>query len=171
MPDAEKLITCKHGQCHDPRPGCCLPPTLLAASSSPCLSLDYACSHWDSKLPRQGWMYLSSNHLCFYSLMGKRLIVTLPWTDVSVMTSPWASLTSFMFPVLALTRSSLADPWIRQVVSVTESTKMFLADGIVIRTRKETYQFYLLAHRAETKRLIQQVVLLLLDHHVVCGGP
>lgn len=32
----------------------------------------YSCSYWKGKVPRQGWMYLSINHLCFYSfLMGR----------------------------------------------------------------------------------------------------
>lgn len=32
----------------------------------------YSCSYWKGKVPRQGWMYLSINHLCFYSyLLGK----------------------------------------------------------------------------------------------------
>lgn len=32
----------------------------------------YSCSYWKGKVPRQGWVYLSINHLCFYSfLMGR----------------------------------------------------------------------------------------------------
>lgn len=32
----------------------------------------YSCSYWKGKVPRQGWMYLSINHLCFSSfLMGR----------------------------------------------------------------------------------------------------
>lgn len=32
----------------------------------------YSCSYWKGRVPRQGWMYLSINHLCFYSfLMGR----------------------------------------------------------------------------------------------------
>ena len=55
----------------------------------------YSCSYWKGKVPRQGWMYLSINHLCFYSfLMGREgefsrisegsfwnsTEVCLPWT-------------------------------------------------------------------------------------------
>lgn len=29
----------------------------------------YSCSYWKGKVPRQGWMYLSINHICFYSLL------------------------------------------------------------------------------------------------------
>jgi hypothetical protein len=32
----------------------------------------YSCSYWKGKVPRQGWLYLSINHVCFYSyLLGK----------------------------------------------------------------------------------------------------
>ncbi|TDH07258.1 hypothetical protein EPR50_G00104050 [Perca flavescens] len=32
----------------------------------------YSCSFWKGRVPRQGWLYLSINHLCFYSfLLGK----------------------------------------------------------------------------------------------------
>ncbi|WAR01695.1 TBCD9-like protein, partial [Mya arenaria] len=43
----------------------------------------YSCSYWKGKVPRQGWMYLSINHLCFYSfLMGKEAKVIVRWTDI-----------------------------------------------------------------------------------------
>uniref|UniRef100_A0A8C8JYG6 TBC1 domain family member 9B n=1 Tax=Oncorhynchus tshawytscha TaxID=74940 RepID=A0A8C8JYG6_ONCTS len=29
----------------------------------------YSCSYWKGRVPRQGWVYLSVNHLCFYSLL------------------------------------------------------------------------------------------------------
>ncbi|XP_033016713.1 TBC1 domain family member 9 [Lacerta agilis] len=38
----------------------------------------YSCSYWKGKVPRQGWMYLSINHLCFYSfLMGREGMNTM----------------------------------------------------------------------------------------------
>ncbi|RDD38887.1 TBC1 domain family member 9 [Trichoplax sp. H2] len=43
----------------------------------------YSCSYWKGKVPRQGWLYLSINHLSFYSfLMGKEARVVIRWTDV-----------------------------------------------------------------------------------------
>uniref|UniRef100_A0A672I647 TBC1 domain family member 9 n=1 Tax=Salarias fasciatus TaxID=181472 RepID=A0A672I647_SALFA len=45
----------------------------------------YSCSYWKGKVPRQGWLYLSINHLCFYSyLLGKegtKLVVR--WADIT----------------------------------------------------------------------------------------
>ena len=36
-------------------------------------------------VPRQGWMYLSINHLCFYSfLLGREARLVIRWTDVTV---------------------------------------------------------------------------------------
>ncbi|XP_033638788.1 TBC1 domain family member 9-like isoform X1 [Asterias rubens] len=44
----------------------------------------YSCSYWKSKVPRQGWMYLSVNHLYFYSfLMGTEARLFIRWTDVT----------------------------------------------------------------------------------------
>ncbi|EDO49828.1 predicted protein [Nematostella vectensis] len=44
----------------------------------------YSCSYWKGRVPRQGWLYLSVNHLCFYSfLMGKEARLVIRWTDVT----------------------------------------------------------------------------------------
>ena len=44
----------------------------------------YSCTYWKSMLPRQGWMYLSINHFCFYSfMMGSESSVSLRWSDIT----------------------------------------------------------------------------------------
>ncbi|CAF0783145.1 unnamed protein product [Didymodactylos carnosus] len=44
----------------------------------------YSCSYWKGHVPRQGWMYLSVNYLCFYSyLLGKDLTIVLKFTDIT----------------------------------------------------------------------------------------
>ncbi|XP_017340916.2 TBC1 domain family member 9B isoform X1 [Ictalurus punctatus] len=44
----------------------------------------YSCSYWKGRVPRQGWLYLSVNHLCFYSfLLGKEVTLIVQWTDVT----------------------------------------------------------------------------------------
>ena len=46
---------------------------------------DYACAFWKNSLPRQGWMYLSVNHMCFYSfLMGAETKLIIRWSDLTV---------------------------------------------------------------------------------------
>uniref|UniRef100_UPI00358F6515 TBC1 domain family member 9-like isoform X2 n=1 Tax=Myxine glutinosa TaxID=7769 RepID=UPI00358F6515 len=43
----------------------------------------YSCSYWKGRVPRQGWLYLSLNHACFYSLLiGKEAKLVLRWADV-----------------------------------------------------------------------------------------
>ncbi|XP_063784602.1 TBC1 domain family member 9B isoform X1 [Pseudophryne corroboree] len=44
----------------------------------------YSCSYWKGRVPRQGWLYLSVNHLCFYSfLLGKEVTLIIQWLDVT----------------------------------------------------------------------------------------
>uniref|UniRef100_A0A8C9WE25 TBC1 domain family member 9B n=1 Tax=Scleropages formosus TaxID=113540 RepID=A0A8C9WE25_SCLFO len=44
----------------------------------------YSCSYFKGRVPRQGWVYLSVNHLCFYSfLLGKEVTLVVQWTDVT----------------------------------------------------------------------------------------
>jgi len=46
----------------------------------------YSCSYWKNRVPRQGWLYLSINHLCFYSfLLGKEAKLIIRWADVTKM--------------------------------------------------------------------------------------
>ncbi|XP_067937968.1 TBC1 domain family member 9-like [Watersipora subatra] len=43
----------------------------------------YSCSYIKHKVPRQGWLYLSINHMCFYSfLLGKESKIITRWVDV-----------------------------------------------------------------------------------------
>ncbi|GAB5569529.1 TBC1 domain family member 8 isoform X3 [Prionailurus iriomotensis] len=43
----------------------------------------YSCCCWKGRVPRQGWLYLSINHLCFYSFfLGKELKLIVPWVDI-----------------------------------------------------------------------------------------
>ncbi|XP_063776454.1 TBC1 domain family member 9 isoform X3 [Pseudophryne corroboree] len=44
----------------------------------------YSCSYWKGRVPRQGWMYLSINHLCFYSfLLGREAKLVIRWVDIT----------------------------------------------------------------------------------------
>ncbi|KAK3913686.1 TBC1 domain family member 9 [Frankliniella fusca] len=43
----------------------------------------YSCSYFKGKLPRQGWMYLSINHCCFYSyILGRETTLVIRWSDI-----------------------------------------------------------------------------------------
>ncbi|KAK7864755.1 hypothetical protein R5R35_012261 [Gryllus longicercus] len=44
----------------------------------------YSCSFWKSRMPRQGWMYLSVGHLCFYAyILGRETKLAIRWSDVT----------------------------------------------------------------------------------------
>ncbi|KAK1882939.1 TBC1 domain family member 8B [Dissostichus eleginoides] len=43
----------------------------------------YSCSYWRGKVPCQGWLYLSTNFLCFYSyLLGSEVKLILSWDEI-----------------------------------------------------------------------------------------
>ncbi|KAL7305876.1 hypothetical protein TKK_0001884 [Trichogramma kaykai] len=43
----------------------------------------YSCSYWKTRLPRQGWLYLSVNHMCFYSyILSKETKLIIRWADI-----------------------------------------------------------------------------------------
>ncbi|XP_028991899.1 TBC1 domain family member 8 [Betta splendens] len=44
----------------------------------------YSCCCWKGRVPRQGFLYLSTNHMAFYSfLLGKEVKLVFPWADVT----------------------------------------------------------------------------------------
>ncbi|XP_030641622.1 TBC1 domain family member 8 isoform X2 [Chanos chanos] len=44
----------------------------------------YSCCCWKGRVPRQGWLYLSTNHIAFYSfLLGKEVKLLVPWAEVT----------------------------------------------------------------------------------------
>nr|XP_020504830.1 TBC1 domain family member 8 [Labrus bergylta] len=43
----------------------------------------YSCCCWKGRVPRQGFLYLSINHMAFYAfLLGKEVKFVIPWADV-----------------------------------------------------------------------------------------
>ncbi|TGZ74123.1 hypothetical protein CRM22_001118 [Opisthorchis felineus] len=44
----------------------------------------YSCSYFRGKIPQQGWLYLTINHMCFYSfLLGIETKICVPWIHVT----------------------------------------------------------------------------------------
>eukprot|EP00117_Sycon_ciliatum_P030020 scpid28782/ scgid3007/ TBC1 domain family member 9; TBC1 domain family member 9A len=65
----------------------------------------YSCSLFQGKVPRQGWMYLSINYVCFYAFfIGKESKVALRWADITKLERQ----SSILFPsgILVSSRSS-----------------------------------------------------------------
>lgn len=43
----------------------------------------FICSYWKSRLPRQGWLYLSVNQMCFYAyILSKETKLVIRWADI-----------------------------------------------------------------------------------------
>uniref|UniRef100_A0A667XYN2 TBC1 domain family member 8B n=1 Tax=Myripristis murdjan TaxID=586833 RepID=A0A667XYN2_9TELE len=43
----------------------------------------YSCSYWKGRVPCQGWLYLSTNFLCFYSyLLGAEVKLVISWDEI-----------------------------------------------------------------------------------------
>ncbi|KAL2731408.1 TBC1 domain family member 9-like isoform X2 [Vespula squamosa] len=43
----------------------------------------YSCSYWKSRIPRQGWLYLSVNHMCFYAyILARETKLVIRWADI-----------------------------------------------------------------------------------------
>uniref|UniRef100_A0A8D2L5B5 TBC1 domain family member 8B n=1 Tax=Varanus komodoensis TaxID=61221 RepID=A0A8D2L5B5_VARKO len=46
----------------------------------------YSCSYWRGRMPCQGWLYLSTNFLSFYSfLLGAEIKLVISWDEISVL--------------------------------------------------------------------------------------
>ncbi|XP_064422623.1 TBC1 domain family member 8B isoform X2 [Latimeria chalumnae] len=46
----------------------------------------YSCSYWRGRVPCQGWLYLSTNFLSFYSfLLGAEIKLIISWDEISVL--------------------------------------------------------------------------------------
>lgn len=85
----------------------------------------YSCSYARGKIPRQGWLYISSNYLSFYSyLMGEETTLSLPFTEL---------------------------------VAIEKTTRLLMADGIVVKTRSHEYQFHMFLHREDTLVLMRHL--------------
>ncbi|XP_066998326.2 TBC1 domain family member 9 isoform X2 [Anabrus simplex] len=55
----------------------------------------YSCSYWKGRIPRQGWLYLSVGHMCFYSyILGRETKLAIRWTDITDLSKT----SSLLFP-------------------------------------------------------------------------
>ncbi|KAM9330052.1 TBC1 domain family member 9 isoform 2-T2 [Gastrophryne carolinensis] len=81
----------------------------------------YSCSYWKGRVPRQGWVYLSINHLCFYSfLLGKEAKLVIRWVDITQLEKTATLLLPDMIKVS--TRSS--EHFFSVFLNITETFKL-----------------------------------------------
>jgi hypothetical protein len=95
-------------------------------------------------MPRQGWMYLGLNHICFYSFfMGKESKIIIPYTDIMVRLFKLDFYQNYVFNVFVLQN--------------LEKVNNLLASGIKVKTRNGDYFFYMFLNFDETYQLIEQL--------------
>ncbi|KAM9795001.1 TBC1 domain family member 9B [Neosynchiropus ocellatus] len=81
----------------------------------------YSCSYWKGRVPRQGWIYLSVNHLCFYSLLlGKEVKLVVQWTDVTQLEKN----ATLLFPESVRVSTRLTDHFFSVFLNINDTFKL-----------------------------------------------
>ncbi|KAF3421656.1 hypothetical protein E2986_04563 [Frieseomelitta varia] len=79
---------------------CCKIQSIIANSVPDCQFADETLtfchfSYWKSRLPRQGWLYLSINHMCFYAyILARETKLIIRWADITELSKT----NSILFP-------------------------------------------------------------------------
>ncbi|XP_043369161.1 TBC1 domain family member 9 isoform X2 [Dermochelys coriacea] len=81
----------------------------------------YSCSYWKGKVPRQGWMYLSINHLCFYSfLMGREAKLVIRWVDITQLEKN----ATLLFPDMIKVSTRSSEHYFSVFLNISETFKL-----------------------------------------------
>ncbi|XP_077428771.1 TBC1 domain family member 9B isoform X2 [Vanacampus margaritifer] len=81
----------------------------------------YSCSYWKGRVPRQGWLYLSVNHLCFYSLLlGKEVTLVVQWTEVTQLEKN----ATLLFPESVRVRTRLGEHFFSMFLNINDTFKL-----------------------------------------------
>ncbi|KFU86160.1 TBC1 domain family member 9, partial [Chaetura pelagica] len=81
----------------------------------------YSCSYWKGKVPRQGWVYLSINHLCFYSfLMGREAKLVIRWVDITQLEKN----ATLLFPDMIKVSTRSSEHFFSVFLNITETFKL-----------------------------------------------
>ncbi|XP_067899506.1 TBC1 domain family member 9 isoform X1 [Heterodontus francisci] len=81
----------------------------------------YSCSYWKGRVPRQGWMYLSINHLCFYSfLLGKEAKLVIRWADITQLEKN----TTLLFPEMIKVSTRCSEHIFSVFLNIGETFKL-----------------------------------------------
>ncbi|XP_039397085.1 TBC1 domain family member 9 isoform X2 [Mauremys reevesii] len=81
----------------------------------------YSCSYWKGKVPRQGWMYLSINHLCFYSfLMGREAKLVIRWVDITQLEKN----ATLLFPDMIKVSTRSSEHYFSVFLNINETFKL-----------------------------------------------
>lgn len=67
-------------------------------------------SYWKNKFPRQGWLYLSVEYLCFYTyILGIEDKIVVRWTDV-INLEKYSKVLSDIIKVTTRDKREVCDP-------------------------------------------------------------
>ncbi|XP_070768835.1 TBC1 domain family member 9B [Enoplosus armatus] len=81
----------------------------------------YSCSYWKGRVPRQGWLYLSVNHLCFYSfLLGKEVTLVVQWTEVTQLEKN----ATLVFPESVRVSTRLTEHFFSMFLNINDTFKL-----------------------------------------------
>ncbi|KFV51016.1 TBC1 domain family member 9, partial [Tyto alba] len=81
----------------------------------------YSCSYWKGKVPRQGWGYLSINHLCFYSfLMGREAKLVIRWVDITQLEKN----ATLLFPDMIKVSTRSSEHFFSVFLNISETFKL-----------------------------------------------
>ncbi|OCT88295.1 hypothetical protein XELAEV_18016929mg [Xenopus laevis] len=81
----------------------------------------YSCSYWKGRVPRQGWLYLTVNHLCFYSfLLGKEVTLIIQWLDVTQLDKN----ATLLFPECITVRTRDSEYHFSMFLNISETFKL-----------------------------------------------
>ncbi|XP_067852059.1 TBC1 domain family member 9B-like isoform X2 [Heptranchias perlo] len=81
----------------------------------------YSCSYWKGRVPRQGWVYLSVNHLCFYSfLLGKEVKLVIRWVDVTQLERN----ATLLFPECVKVSTRDCEHYLSMFLNISETFKL-----------------------------------------------
>ncbi|XP_028316318.1 TBC1 domain family member 9B-like [Gouania willdenowi] len=81
----------------------------------------YSCSLWRGRVPRQGWIYLSVNHLCFQSLpLGREVSLVVPWAEVTQLEKN----STLLFPESVCVSTRHTQHFFSMFLNVTETFRL-----------------------------------------------
>ncbi|XP_009573398.1 PREDICTED: TBC1 domain family member 9, partial [Fulmarus glacialis] len=81
----------------------------------------YSCSYWKGKVPRQGWVYLSINHLSFYSfLMGREAKLVIRWVDITQLEKN----ATLLFPDMIKVSTRSSEHFFSVFLNISETFKL-----------------------------------------------
>uniref|UniRef100_A0AAY4BEC6 Rab-GAP TBC domain-containing protein n=1 Tax=Denticeps clupeoides TaxID=299321 RepID=A0AAY4BEC6_9TELE len=126
----------------------------------------YSCCLWKGHVPRQGWLYLTTNHLAFYSfLLGKEVKLLLPWAEVTGVERVCVSLRTDVLRVRTRTHQRdfsmflFMDDAIATITQVADITLRRVLDCAGLELPHALQQHTLITKRMLEEHALQQCVL------------